>query len=62
MGWKKELDKRDKSLNQDTKDDELDENKYRAGDDLPYTPTVEKTFNKLYDSRKTFTSFTWYFF
>ena len=38
-----ELVKRDRSVNQDTKNDELDENKYRSGDDLPYTPTVEKT-------------------
>ena len=36
------MDKRDGSVNQDTKDNVLDENKYRIGDDLPYTPTVEK--------------------
>ena len=41
------------SVNQVTKDDELDENKYRIGDDLPYTPTIEETSSKVHDSSKT---------
>ena len=47
------LDKRDEFVNQDTKDDELDENKCRIGDSLPYTLTVERTSSKLHDSSKT---------
>lgn len=46
------MDKGDESVNQVTKDDELDENKYRIGDDLPYTPTIEETSSKVHDSSK----------
>ena len=41
------------SNKQDIKDDREDINKYSADCDYAYTPTVEKTFNKLYDSSKT---------
>ena len=47
-------DKRDKSVNQDRKDDELDEHKYSLEDLPPYTPTVENHSNKLHYSSKTF--------
>ena len=47
------LDKRDKSVNQDTKDDELNEHNY-SPDDLPlYTPTAENHSSKLHDSSTT---------
>ena len=47
-------DKRDKSVNQDRKDDELDEHKYSLEDLPPYIQTVENHSNKLHDSSKTF--------
>ena len=47
-------DKRDESVNQDTKDDELDENNYSLDDLPPYTPTIQTHSSKLHDSSKTF--------
>ena len=54
MIWQAILDKREKSVNAATKDDDVDEHNYSPDDSPPYTPTVETHSSKLHDSSKTF--------